>query len=120
MDKDIRSLTIRFDLTKPHDRRVWNHLHSVDKNTYHTMNRAVIEQLHEHFNYKDALVKDPDIIMKQYFERFSDSILEMIRKALSVQMPVILGMLIGKGGYNAADSNTDDTEDYDQGFLGDG
>lgn len=41
MDNNKKALTIRFDLGKPHDKYVWNHLHN-DKMSYRTMNHAVI------------------------------------------------------------------------------
>ena len=61
MDNNKKALTIRFDLGKPHDKYVWNHLHN-DKMSYHTMNHAVIEQLYEHFNRKDAMLKIPPLL----------------------------------------------------------
>ena len=63
--------------------------------------------------------------MKEYFEQFSGNVLDTVRKALEVQLPVILGMMIGKGGFIAADPGsgnnmTSDDEYYNDPFMGDG
>ena len=125
MDNNKKALTIRFDLGKPHDKYVWNHLHN-DKMSYHTMNHAVIEQLYEHFIRKDATTKDPTLVMKEYFDQFSKNVLDTVRKALEVQLPVILGMMIGKGGFIAADPGSgnnmtsDEDDDFNDPFMGEG
>ena len=64
--KNVKALTVRFNLGKERDMRIWNHLHRNGIEKYNTCSNAVIEELHEY-----RRIMDNDERLK---EKISDSI----------------------------------------------
>ena len=46
--KNVKALTVRFNLDKQRDLNVWKHLHSEGTEKYHTCSNAVIEELNDY------------------------------------------------------------------------
>lgn len=69
--KNVKALTVRFNLGKERDMRIWNHLHRNGIEKYNTCSNAVIEELHEY-----RRIMDNDECLK---EMISDSIGKAIR-----------------------------------------
>ena len=76
--KNIKALTVRFNLGKERDMRIWNHLHRDGIEKYNTCSNAVIEELHEY-----SRIMDND-------ERLKEMISDSIRKAIRNEFARIL------------------------------
>ena len=46
--KNVKALTVRFNLDKQRDLNVWKHLHHEGTEKYHTCSNAVIEELNDY------------------------------------------------------------------------
>ena len=62
--KNVRALTVRFDLNNIRDHDVWEHLHHTGKTVFRTCSNAVIEELDRFHNMLDDDSRMEEMISK--------------------------------------------------------
>ena len=55
--KNIKSMTVRFDLDAERDNKVWHYIHTSAKEIHKNCNNAVIEEIDEKYPYERAAQK---------------------------------------------------------------
>lgn len=78
----IYTTTLRLNLDDNYDRRAFNYLQSMDKNKYHSCNKAIIAAINYFFERQQRISNDPYLETREKEDAFLQRITETIENIL--------------------------------------
>lgn len=133
MRNNIRSTNLRFNLDKDLQRKAWQYLQTMDKNTFKSYSNAIAISVCDYFECYYHWKDDPYFETRQREEQFIREIVGAVEKAMEKTFPLFLAGLVsgmGQSEYHVANTaaheclteSQNDTpssdEDVDWDFLG--
>lgn len=130
MKNNIRSTNLRFNLDKDLQRKTWQYLQTMDKNTFKSYSNAIALSVCDYFERYYHRKDDPYFETRQREEQFVCEIVGAVEKAMEKTLPLYLaGLMSGIGQTRAhvptppavstaLTDNQNSDEDVDWDFLG--
>jgi len=130
MKNNIRSTNLRFNLDKDLQRKAWQYLQTMDKNTFKSYSNAIALSVCDYFERYYHRKDDPYFETRQREEQFVYEIVGAVEKAMEKTLPLFFaGLMSGIGQTEihqpsqsavstALTDNKDSDEDVDWDFLG--
>ena len=104
--KNIKTMTVRFDLSAERDNTVWNYLHTSGKKLHKNCNNAVIEEIGENIRTKEQMKNMKDVL--------SDTVRSAIRDEFS---RIIKPQDITISSSETVETENEDIGDFDMKFM---
>ncbi len=92
--KQIYTTTLRLNLENEEDSRAWEHLQSIDKREYRSVNKAVVTAVNTYFDRSKQLADDPYLETREKEDAFLSRIEDTISRSLQSYAPVSLGGIL--------------------------
>lgn len=109
MNPNIKTTNVRFNLDKPDQRRAWEYLQSIDKQTFRSYSHVICLALLDYFSRYYRSQEDPYFETREREERFVQQIIDAVTESLQKTLPLFLaGCLTGASAIPMA-HQTDDT-----------
>ena len=135
MTGNSKTMSIRFNLNEPDQKRAYEYLKSIDRKIFRSCNQAVITALLDYFDRYYKTQEDPYLETREREEKFIQQIVDGVCESLKQTLPLFLaGCMTGLSALppscapaaqpSQADSSTaeesaePDPESIDWGFLG--
>ncbi len=130
MRNNIRSTNLRFNLDKDLQRKAWQYLQTMDKDTFKSYSNAIALSVCDYFERYYHRKDDPYFETRQREEHFVEQIVGAVEKAIEKTFPLFLaGLMSGIGQTEAhiptpsavstaLSDNQNSDEDVDWDFLG--
>lgn len=130
MRNNIRSTNLRFNLDKDLQRKAWQYLQTMDKDTFKSYSNAIALSVCDYFERYYHRKDDPYFETRQREEQFVEQIVGAVEKAMEKTFPLFLaGLMSGIGQTKAhipapsavttaISDNQNSDEDVDWDFLG--
>lgn len=94
--KNIKSLCIRFNLSKNKDKSAWDILHNLDKKKWKSYSNAVILAVTDFFDRQSKAESDPYLETREREERFVGEIVSAVERAINKEIPKFLSFCFGE------------------------
>ena len=130
MRNNIRSTNLRFNLDKDLQRKAWQYLQTMDKDTFKSYSNAIALSVCDYFERYYHRKDDPYFETRQREEQFVEQIVGAVEKVMEKTFPLFLvGLMSGIGQTEAhiptpsavstaLSDNQNSDEDVDWDFLG--
>ena len=130
MRNNIRSTNLRFNLDKDLQRKAWQYLQTMDKDTFKSYSNVIALSVCDYFERYYHRKDDPYFETRQREEQFVEQIVGAVEKVMEKTFPLFLvGLMSGIGQTEAhiptpsavsiaLSDNQNSDEDVDWDFLG--
>lgn len=107
---NVKKTYLRFNVDKDADRKAWEVIKSLDKNTYKSVNRFVISLINEHAEHTEKTQAETELV-----ERIVSAMREELKAFALLQLFQLLGQIQQTA---PKETNTEENEDQALDFLG--